>query len=77
MPDFEYKGKKYHWTNEDQGIIDCTCKGCQKFVKNYVKEGRLSEIDDVEVVDRGRAFFWSFVVLVVCLLLLFFKVVLV
>jgi len=42
---FEYMGKQYSWKKNAkfQGIIDCTCKDCQKLIKKLVKTGQLKQ----------------------------------
>ena len=46
MNGFNYLEKQYVWTKNAkfQGIIDCTCKECQKFIKKLVKNGQLKEV---------------------------------
>ncbi len=42
---FEYLGNYYVWTSKakNEGIIDCTCEGCKRFVKSLVEEGQLKK----------------------------------
>lgn len=49
---FEYLGNYYTWTSKarNEGIIDCTCEGCQRFMKSLVEEGQL-KMDVIAVID--------------------------